>query len=145
MFPAQYFVYKYTYEILCTHTPSVLLLMETLGTPSDSALAQLLTARWAQLLPYRCSHYSSSLRQYAARQTQPCWWCTPFPPGPNRHQSGEPASDPVSLTVRCSSLVHDLAPANPQLLTRGLSKKIQKGEPKRTAGERIYAQAQKSV
>ncbi|KAK5861046.1 hypothetical protein PBY51_022471 [Eleginops maclovinus] len=49
-----------------------------LWTLADSALAQPQTARWAPLLPYRCSHYSSSLRPYAARQTQPCWWCTPF-------------------------------------------------------------------
>lgn len=48
------------------------------ATLSDSALAQPQMAQWAQLLPYRCSHYSSSLTPCAARQSQPCWWCTPF-------------------------------------------------------------------
>ncbi|CAB1429301.1 unnamed protein product, partial [Pleuronectes platessa] len=32
----------------------------------------------------------------------------PIPPGPNGHQSGEPACDPVVSIVPCSSPVHDL-------------------------------------
>lgn len=65
-------------QITSVHTPWVLSVLATLATLSDSAPAQPRMARWAQLVPYRCSHYSSFLRQSAAHQTQLCWWCSPF-------------------------------------------------------------------
>lgn len=53
----------------------------------------------------------------------------PIPPRPGRHQSGEPASDPVSLIIPCSCLVHHLrlSQANPQLLTWGYSQSPGRG------------------
>lgn len=41
----------------------------------------------------------------------------PIPPGPHRHQSGEPAGDPVSLVIPCTSLVHHLYDSWPRKST----------------------------
>lgn len=67
----------------------------------------------------------------------------PIPPGPNRHQSGEPASDPVSLTVPCSSLVHDLtmtckSTASERRRERALASRQRGSGERRTVGEWIY-------
>lgn len=60
------------------HTPSGFWVSVKHATLSDSALSQPRTVHRAQLLPCRCSHYSSSPGPYAARRSPRRSWCTPF-------------------------------------------------------------------
>lgn len=104
-------------------------------------------AQWAQLLPYRCSHYSSSLRQFAAHQTQPCWWCSPFlQVQPDISQESLPATQFPWLCPALPWSMIQLWSTNPLLQTGAESIGVQAkaSREKRDLKEWIYAHREES-
>lgn len=104
------------------------------ATLSDSAPALPRTAQWAQLVPYRCTHYSSFLRQSAAHQTQLCWWCSPFLLV-QRHISQE------NLPLTQIPLP---SPTGPWSMTRSLCLEMKLHQPGRRAGAQARVSREKS-
>lgn len=104
-------------------------------------------AQWAQLLPYRCSRYSSSLRQFAAHQTQPYWWCSPFlKVQTDISQESQPVTQFPWLCPALPWSMIQLWSANPLLQTRAESTGVQAkaSRQKRELEEWIYAHREES-
>lgn len=135
-------------QITSVHTPWVLLVLATRATLSDSALALLGTARRAQLVPYRCSHYSSFLRRFAAHQTQLCWWCSPFlqvqrhisQENPPLTQIPRPSpTGPWSMTGLCLENAPHLPGERADVQTRASKERSHLGAPNEESGRNSAA------